>query len=270
MASPRSPTRSTDVLIAALALAGLVAHADAPTPTSPFGPGSAPVAIVVPQPGLRPQAYSALLDGLEAHGITAVLLDLPTSPGAPLDAALRPLLDARGPHPVALVGHGFGGRAMLETDSVSGACGVGLLGVPLVVRPAPWLDTLPRVADHPAGIDLRDAREMSAPTTLWPVSRPESGYRSSWLGRISADWLHFIVESPDEPARTDMSRALWVGVSPLDELAPPESLGRLPDSTEVSRWGMLRGWKEDATAADLLTDPRPVAHLARWIRHTCA
>lgn len=228
-----------------------------------------PVALVVPQPGLSPVAYRDLLTNLEARGIESVLLERSLTPEVMRSHALPAALARHPDQPVALVGHGFGGRAVLEWSKASDTCGIALLGTPLVARPSPWHTTVPEADDHLGGISLRDARTHGS-DGLWPITRPESGYPGSWLGRLSSDWLRYIAGALTIDAQIPQSPPIWLGMAPLDELAPPETIGHtLPPTATVERFGMLRGWRHDARASDLLTDPRVASSLARWLLQTC-
>lgn len=230
---------------------------------------SQPVALVVPQPGLSPIAYRDLLTNLAARGIDSVLLEVPLTPEQMLSESLPEAMASHPDRPVALVGHGFGGRAVLEWPTVSDTCGIALLGTPLVARPSPWHTTVPAADEQLGGISLHDARTDGS-HGLWPITRPESGYPASWLGRLSSDWLRYVAESLTIDARVPQSAAIWIGVAPLDELAPPETIGHtLPPNSTIERFGMLRGWRHDARASDLLTDPRIARSLARWLHQTC-
>ena len=91
----------------------------------------------------------------------------------------------------------------------------------------------------------------------------------AWLGRLPAARVTHLQRSIGEDPPPIPEGPIWLAVAPLDELAPPESLGALPAHPTVTRWGMLRGWAHDATYADLLTDPRPAAHLTGWARRHC-
>jgi pimeloyl-ACP methyl ester carboxylesterase len=225
---------------------------------------------VVPQPGLRPVAYAALAEHLEANGLTTVVLRLPTSPDDLSRTVLPAALQAAGDRPVVLVGHGYGGRAALLSPLPSDAiCAIALLGVPLVVRSTSWPRPLPDPVDHPGGISLRAARRSQTAPTIWPLTREESGLEDAWLGRISTGWLDELAGATSHPVSVPDGLPTWVAVAPLDELAPPETIRNLPTSTVFSRWGMLRGWGYDASTGDLLTHPRPASHLARWARSAC-
>ncbi|HCH64243.1 MAG TPA: hypothetical protein DFR83_15675 [Deltaproteobacteria bacterium] len=243
-----------------LLLGSATAHA-APSPT---------IALVVPQPGLEPIAYSALLNTLRAHGVQPVLVPLPLTPQQLITETLAAEQARPTGQPLAIIGHGYGGRALLDWPDLSTTCGVALLGTPLVHRPSPWQAELPSAADHISGISLRQARIEDTPG-IWPLTRTASGYPTSWLGRVSADWLGYLATSLRTTTSLPEAPEFWVGIAPLDELAPPETIPpTLPDNVTVKRWGMLRGWRYDAHAVDLLTEPRITADLTKWILQTCS
>lgn len=248
---------------------GLLGPARAAPPwVDPGSPdsGSGPLAVIVPQPGLRPMAYTELARTLEANGWSTVLMRLPTDPSTLTTRTLPAVSRATADRPVLLVGHGYGGRAALGwSDLTSATCAVALLGVPLVVRTTAWPTPLPQPGAHPDGLQL-----AHDPHTFWPLVQPGAHIPTSWLGHLSADWLAHIAEAPAHPVTVPAHHPGWVAVAPLDELAPPETTGVLPSTTTFTRWGMLRGWRTDATTADLLTDTRPAAHLARWAHRSCA
>ena len=224
--------------------------------------GSGPLAVMVPQPGLRRLAYVDLAESLESGGYDAVLLRETPSPDAQAELIQRVISAAQPDRPVLLVAHGQAARAVLEQGPPAGVCATALLGVPRHLRPAPWHASF-RSAEVPvSGVDLREAHP-AAPTPL------RAGAPRSWLGRLPAAWVDHLQRALDGPPPPIPEGPLWLGVAPLDELAPPESLGQLPEHPTVTRWGMLRGWTQDATYADLLTDPRPAAHLATWGRRHC-
>ena len=207
---------------------------------------------------------------LTSHGVESVLVDLPFSPEDLIEQVLPRARTQYGDRPWVLVGHGYGGRAVLDWADLASACGVALLGTPLVVRPSPWHPSLLRSEVRLDGLDLHEARTTQNAPGLWPLTRPSSPYPSSWLGHLTSDWLRYLIDSLDTPVQLPDAPDVWIGIAPLDELAPPESLGSaLPQTTVVERWGMLRGWKTDATAPDLLTSPRVTTNLAQWIHKTC-
>ena len=256
----RVPALFTATLVALLAM-----------PTAGLAARSVPLALVIPQPGLRPVAYRQFVMELESRGVETILIELPFGPDDLVERVLPAARTRHAGRPVVLVGHGYGGRAVLDGADLSATCGVVLLGTPLVVRPSPWHQTLPDPAAHPDGLDLNEARTAQHGPGLWPLTRLRSPYPASWLGRLTSDWLSYLVDSLDTPVLLPPEADVWIGVAPLDELAPPESLGpALPTNTVVHRWGMLHGWKADATAPDLLTNPRVTANLARWIHKTCS
>lgn len=230
-----------------------------------------PVAVIVPQPGLRPLAYTALVAHLEAQGFDAGLVVLPTAPADLVDHTLPAVFASLAPRSVVVIGHGYGGRALLASAELSASsCAVALLGVPLVVRPTPWQAALAQQPVPPDGLDLRAARRTADPRAPWPLVRTTDGFPTAWLGRVGAEWLALMHTAPGAPLAPPTTTPTWVGTAPLDALAPPETLGPLGPDVRVTRWGMLRGWRTDATSATLLHDPRPAADLARWAHRSCA
>lgn len=233
--------------------------------------GRGPVAVVIPQPGLRALAYTSLVEHLEAGGLDVLQVRLPLSPEALHNDLLPDLTAALSGRPIIVVGHGYGGRSAAQWAPLSeSVCGLALLGSPLVVRPTAWPSPLPDPSAHPDGLSLRRARRSETAPTVWPLVRTASEIPTPWLGRLSAEWLAEMTLAAEHPVAPPESLPTWIAVAPLDELAPPETTGTLSPSVRMTRWGMLRGWRTDATTADLLTDPRPAAHLARWARQTCA
>lgn len=224
--------------------------------------GQGPLALVVPQPGLRPVAYVALAENLENNGYDAVLMRRSPTPAAQTEAVAQLVESARSSdRPVLLVAHGQGARALLEAGPPEGVCATALLGVPRHPRPAPWHTDFLAAEVPVSGVDLRRSH-AAVPAPLADLPR-------DWLGRLPGAWVAHLQDSLEAAPPPMPPGPTWVGVAPLDELAPPESLGELPDHLKLTRWGMLRGWSSDATYTQLLTDPRPAAHLARWSRRHC-
>jgi len=247
-------------LIWAVAVAGSVQDLGAPDD------GKGPLALIVSQPGLRPLAYSTLSEHLEHGGYDAVLADSGIAPSQQL-VALQQVLDAAktSERKVLLVAHGYGGQALLQAGVSADVCATALVGVPRHPREAPWHAPYLDATVPMSGVDLSEP----GPAVPAPFSSPRMGIPSAWLGRLPAAWGAHMKASLTAPPPALPDGPVWIAVAPLDELAPPETLGTVPNTVSVTRWGMLRGWTHDATFTDLLTDPRPVAHLTRWARSHC-
>lgn len=225
--------------------------------------GRGPLAVVLPQPGLRSLAYVELANSLEMGGYDAVVLRASDSPEAQATSVARVVARAQeADRPLLLVAHGQSARALLEAGTPAEVCAVALLGMPRQFRPAPWHTPFLEAELPPSGVDLR-APHPAAPGPL------VDAVPASWRGRMSAAWVRHLRQSIQGVPPALPAGPTWIGLAPLDELAPPENLGSVSSTPVVTRWGMLRGWSHDATLSELLTDPRPAAHLVRWSHSHC-
>ena len=210
-------------------------------------PASAPLAVIVPLPGLRPVAYDVLARHLEAGGYNAVLFSLPEDPAAFADATTG-LVGGESTPPMLWVVHGTAGRLAVPAD----ACAVAMLGAPLRPRAAPW----------------QYGEPATALGALYPFNPDQSGYPASWMVPLSPSWAAALLDTA--PQLLPENVPVWLGYAPLDEYAPPESRPPADDNHTVVRFGMLAGWRHDARAVDLLLDSRPANALLRWARPWCA
>lgn len=243
------------------------------------GSGAArPAALIVETPGFAPAAYDPLSATIEGFGVDAWRLALgpdEQTDGAALraiDAALT-TLRASG-RPVALVGHGIGGRlaarAVAERGVVPDA--LGLLGAPLdyrVLGDAPvalvaWMSLLP-LPDRPLDLgELTGALWRDQPALsllLGDPLPPLTSVSPTFLAALQADVRSGrVVDLKGAPC------PIWTVASQRDNLAPPEAVRAANGDGAFVRAGYLHLDPREPDHAGLLTEPVVLRNLARWLR----
>ncbi|MCB9780730.1 MAG: hypothetical protein H6742_19335 [Alphaproteobacteria bacterium] len=243
-----------------------VSAADAAVPVDvgrPMPPGT-PVALVVESPGLARAAHQALFDALEAEGLDAWTVTLPSPDPAELADARAAL-----PPDLVLVGHGIGGAWAAASAAAAPPRALVLLGAPLAPPASALLDDLHARPVPAGGLDLAALTEAR-----WRDRRVLAlllGTPLPSLGRIDAAWLQALADWTAPVDLRALPCPLYVGMGDLDELGQPEAIRPwLPADARVVRFGRLR---MDPTAFDhaaLLASPRSTRAAARWLAATVA
>ena len=264
-------------MIAAALIASALA-APPPGLTDAGRPLPGPAAVIVGTPGFAATAYEPLVRALEDQGIDAWLLTF--TPGAQSPATvvgddIPAAIDAvRADHArVALVGHGLGGTlaAMSTAQGAAHPDALGLLGAPLSFPPlalATWLAARPV---PPLGLDL-PALAREGPTPTWndlAILPLLLGEPLPPLAPVSAEWLTALagwVQGGEVVSLASLPCPAWVGVTTLDNVAPPEAVrAHIGDATFV-RFGYLRLDAEETDHAGLLRERVPTEALADAVR----
>ncbi|MFT5682044.1 MAG: hypothetical protein ACI8RZ_002962 [Myxococcota bacterium] len=234
-----------------------------------------PVALIVCTPGLSEFAYDPLVAALESAGLDAWTLSFPPTAqdasaiiGQWLPEVTASLSVDR---PIAVVGHGLGGTlAALSVES--GALtpsALAMLGSPLRTESTglhDWLLAQPLPEDDLDLAPLAETQWQDMGALALLIGEPLPPFED-----VSVDWLVQLQAWASGGLSVDLRDTdvpIWAGASGLDNLGPPEWIrpGVPPES--FFRFGYLRFDSEDPDHIGLLSSPRALKMLSRWVKLT--
>ena len=230
--------------------------------------------ILVMTPGYAEPAWQALAEALETAGLDVQVVDVEVQepdPGDALAELLRQESLAPGWQETALVAHGVGGRLLVEAlEDLPAPRAVGLLGVPLDLQPVALTSELAGMRVPAGGMDLAGPEALAARWRGLATLPLLLGEPLPPLERVGAGLLVALQGDLGKAAPLDLTEltartAVWVGVGDEDNLAPPEAVRPWLGSARFVRFGPLRGDGQSFDSADLLSHPRPLRSLARWL-----
>ena len=209
-----------------------------------------PPVVIVCTPGVPGEAYLPWVEGFEELGLDAWTLELPpknqTAEQAAdeLATALAEIQDD-----YAIAAHGYAGVLVLL--AAPSATRMALVGTPLAAQVA-----TPRLRD-PGGV-VSQGMPFEDDLLGGLPGEPYSGQ----LGTAYATWAEAFPEYAPPTVHT------LVVASNIDPIAPPE-ITRLPSlgwpDREWHRAGMLGVAEQDLTHAELLTHPRTIRMIGRFL-----